>query len=340
MRYLETFQFSQERVGIPHLYPYNVFRGRDVPCLVFDNITILYGNNASGKSTMLNIIANALRLPGREDGDYNRYAAYFSRFVDECSFVLAKDAPRMQPEPPPHGAAAIAAAAATAPPAAAAPAATGAVAPPAAALAAAAAAATFELPFDETSSTAVLPGRYLKSEDLLYEVKKIQQEQILRESHAFSERLAEQEDRSLAEIEHDRQLGSLASAELESWQRLEIEKFSQEKYSNGETTLQLIDDLIQSGGLYLLDEPETSLSPQGQLLLAERLEQAVRYLDCQLIIATHAPLLLGNLHARIYDLDSPLVRERPWSELENVRIFFDFFNQNRAQLEKGQGAKG
>jgi predicted ATPase len=321
MHYLETFQFSQEQVGIPHLYPYNVFRRRDLPCLVFDNITILYGNNASGKSTMLNIIANALRLPGRENGDYNRYAAYFSRFVDECSFVLAKDAPRMQPEPPPHGAAVIAAAASAGSPAA-------------------AAAATFELPFDETSSTAVLPGRYLKSEDLLYEVKKIQQEQILRESHAFSERLAEQEDRSLAEIEHDRQLGFLASPELESWQRLEIEKFSQEKYSNGETTLQLIDDLIQPGGLYLLDEPETSLSPQGQLLLAERLEQAVRYLDCQLIIATHAPLLLGNLHARIYDLDSPPVRERPWSELENVRIFFDFFNQNRAQLEKGQGAKG
>jgi predicted ATPase len=321
MHYLETFQFSQEQVGIPHLYPYNVFRRRDLPCLVFDDITILYGNNASGKSTMLNIIANALRLPGRENGDYNRYAAYFSRFVDECSFVVATDAPRMQPGSPSHGAAAPAAARSARTTTAAAAASAAATTP--------SAAATSGLPFDETPSTAILPGRYLKSEDLLYEVKKIQQEQILRESHAFSEQLAEQEDRSLAEIERDRQLGSLASPKLELWERIEVEKFSQEKYSNGEMTLQLIDDLIQPGGLYLLDEPETSLSPQGQLLLAERLEQAARYLDCQLIIATHAPLLLGTLHARIYDLDSPIVRERPWTELENVRILFDFFNSNR-----------
>ncbi|MCI8345972.1 MAG: GTPase RsgA [Clostridia bacterium] len=34
--------------------------------LVFDNITILYGNNGSGKSTILNIIAHKLNLKGKE----------------------------------------------------------------------------------------------------------------------------------------------------------------------------------------------------------------------------------------------------------------------------------
>ena len=48
--------------------------------------------------------------------------------------------------------------------------------------------------------------------------------------------------------------------------QMEFLKFAQEKYSNGETTLQILDDYVESDALYLLDEPEVSLSPVNQTL--------------------------------------------------------------------------
>lgn len=56
--------------------------------------------------------------------------------------------------------------------------------------------------------------------------------------------------------------------------------------------------------LYLLDEPEVSLSPENQLLLAEKINQMTRFWGCQFIISTHSPFMLGTLRAKIYNLDS------------------------------------
>lgn len=73
-------------------------------------------------------------------------------------------------------------------------------------------------------------------------------------------------------------------------------KFAQEKYSNGETTMQILDDYLEMDALYLLDEPEVSLSPANQILLAEKINQMARLLKCQFIISTHSPFMLGTLN--------------------------------------------
>ena len=66
-------------------------------------------------------------------------------------------------------------------------------------------------------------------------------------------------------------------------------RFSQEKYSNGETSMQYFEKYLQPDALYLLDEPEVSLSPANQVLLAEEINKMTRLLGCQFIIATHSP---------------------------------------------------
>ncbi len=43
------------------------------------------------------------------------------------------------------------------------------------------------------------------------------------------------------------------------------------------------------------------------------------------MIATHSPFLLGIRDAKIFDLDSDGVPVRKWTELENVRQYFEFF---------------
>jgi len=78
--------------------------------------------------------------------------------------------------------------------------------------------------------------------------------------------------------------------------------------SNGESSLSLFVDSITDDALYLLDEPENSLSPSNQLELKYFIEDSVRNHGCQFIISTHSPFLLSLKGARIYDIDSNPVK--------------------------------
>lgn len=95
--------------------------------------------------------------------------------------------------------------------------------------------------------------------------------------------------------------------------------------SNGETAFYYFTQKIEENALYLLDEPENSLSPKLQRELAEYLENAARFFGCQFVISTHSPFLLAMKGAMIYDLDSRPVQVKKWTELENVREYFSFF---------------
>lgn len=99
--------------------------------------------------------------------------------------------------------------------------------------------------------------------------------------------------------------------------------------SNGETALQYFEQKLKNDTLYCLDEPENSMSPKMQLELVKMLEKMARYCGCQFVIATHSPFLLALDGARIYDLDSRPAEIKEWWELENTKIYFNFFEKNR-----------
>ena len=238
--------------------------------IVFHAITVLYGDHASGKSTMLNIIANKLQLEGQEYATSNKFGRvdYFKRFIDECSYSLGDDE-------------------------------------------------------DGKRIRGIPPGsRYMKSEDILYEIKKIQQEKVLEDGYIY-----EHIRRGMA-----KEKAKEFRAACQTQKQLEYLKYAQEKYSNGETTLQMLDDYIEPDALYLLDEPEVSLSPANQTLLADKLNYLARFLGCQFIISTHSPFMLGTLKGKIINLDSEDLEEAKWTELENVRYFFDFFQKHRGEF--------
>ena len=96
-------------------------------------------------------------------------------------------------------------------------------------------------------------------------------------------------------------------------------------YSNGETAFRFFTEKIRDGGLYVLDEPENSLSPQLQMELAAFLEDAARYGDCQFIIATHSVFLSAMRRAKVYDLDADPVDVKPWTQLALGKLYLDFF---------------
>ena len=248
-----------------------MFADKVEKALFFEPITVLYGSNASGKSTMLNIMANKLQIEGQEYATNNRYGIihYFTKFVDECSYTLGED--------------------------------------------------------EDGRQIGRLPqrSRYIKSEDILYEIKKIQQEQILGDGYIYEHIRRGMNKEQIEQLKNSDKMRK----------QMEFLKFAQEKYSNGETTLQVLDDYIESDALYLLDEPEVSLSPANQTLLAEKINKMSRLLGCQFIISTHSPFMLGTLNAKIYNLDSRELEVTKWADLENVRYFYDFFERHKKEFE-------
>ena len=239
--------------------------------MIFDNITVLYGNNGSGKSTILNIIAHKLNLKGKERNSPPIVGTldYFEEYATKCEYELGENENGIKISRIPEN------------------------------------------------------SRYIKSEEILYEIRKIQQDAILNES-----------------IESDlaRERGLKSAQEFlrtkEGSNQFDRFQFAQETYSNGETTMQVLEDRIEPDQLYLLDEPEVSLSPQNQLKLAEEINKLSRYLGIQFIIATHSPFMLGILNAKIYNLDTRDYKVQKWNELENVRFFYNFFKKRMAEFEE------
>lgn len=103
--------------------------------------------------------------------------------------------------------------------------------------------------------------------------------------------------------------------------------------SNGESALFYFKQRLEEDALYLLDEPENSLSAERQLELAAYLEESARYAGCQLVIATHSPFLLAMERVKIYDFDTHPVEVRQWTELKNVRVYADFFRAHAGEFD-------
>jgi predicted ATPase len=132
--------------------------------------------------------------------------------------------------------------------------------------------------------------------------------------------------KSLADYEQLKRVNTARSKTQSRFVRNELIDNVRE-YSNGESAFRYFTEKIDDNGLYILDEPENSLSPKRQLELVKYLEDSARFFGCQFIISTHSPFLLSMREAKIYNLDEKPVTVRRWTELENVRTYYEFFKR-------------
>ena len=100
-------------------------------------------------------------------------------------------------------------------------------------------------------------------------------------------------------------------------------------FSNGETALMRLSEQLEDPGIYILDEPENSMSCEFQMQLAQLIEYFGRRGNCQFIIATHSPFLMAMEGAKVYDFDRFPVDVVKWHETANARLYYEFFNQHR-----------
>jgi len=99
--------------------------------------------------------------------------------------------------------------------------------------------------------------------------------------------------------------------------------------SHGQSLMAYFNSRYRIRGLYMLDEPETALSPKSQLALMHLLVETVANGHAQYIIATHSPILMACPGAQILSFDSSPVQEVAYQDTTHYRIYSDFMSDQR-----------
>lgn len=264
---------NERRNYFHNQYPFRIFTDKKLEKINFTNITILYGGNGSGKSTILNIIAEKLNAKGLNFTG----GEMFQTYVDYCKHETSLEIP------------------------------------------------------DEV--------KIIKSDDVfdyIYNVKRInnrgfnQREALLKE-YFECKKTSIRDINDYQSIKNEVDAKRLGPSGFIRGRMLDKDVFEQ---SNGESALMYFISEIKDNGIYLLDEPENSMSASMQLKLTKFLEESARFFNCQFIIATHSPFILGMDGATICDLDSVPASTKNWWELENMKIYYNFFKDNSEKFDK------
>ena len=138
--------------------------------------------------------------------------------------------------------------------------------------------------------------------------------------------------KSLDDLDHLHRINQARSKTKSRFIENESGKSLRER-SNGENAIMFFQSKIEMDTLCLLDEPENSLSPENQLVLADFLSESVRYCGNQLVISTHSPFLLALPGAKIIDLDHHSRIAESWTQLKSPRVYYDFFKKHEHEFE-------
>ncbi len=96
--------------------------------------------------------------------------------------------------------------------------------------------------------------------------------------------------------------------------------------SHGQSLMSFFHSRFIIRGLYILDEPETALSPKSQIELLKLLRKTAASDNAQFIIATHSPILLACPDARILSFDHAPIHSVEYEDTDYYRIYKQFLD--------------
>jgi predicted ATPase len=97
--------------------------------------------------------------------------------------------------------------------------------------------------------------------------------------------------------------------------------------SHGQSLMSFFESRYKIKGIYLLDEPETALSPKSQIELLSLLDKMSNAGHAQFIIATHSPILLACPNAKLYSFDSSEISSTSYEQTQHYRLYKSFFDK-------------
>lgn len=81
-------------------------------------------------------------------------------------------------------------------------------------------------------------------------------------------------------------------------------------YSHGEGFLRFFEERCQKQGIFIFDEPESALSPARQMEFLKLLHRMDSSRNCQVIMATHSPMLMAYPQRAVVAVDQVRPRAR------------------------------
>lgn len=102
--------------------------------------------------------------------------------------------------------------------------------------------------------------------------------------------------------------------------------------SHGESFITLLTERFGAKGLYILDEPESALSPQRQLAALFRIHDLIQQ-GSQFLIATHSPILLAYPDSTIYQFSAEGIDKVSYQDTETFQIMKAFINNPEKMLQ-------
>jgi predicted ATPase len=94
--------------------------------------------------------------------------------------------------------------------------------------------------------------------------------------------------------------------------------------SHGEGFLAFFEDRCMQQGIYIFDEPESALSPSRQIEFLKLLRRMRERGHCQVIMATHSPILMGFPDARLLRLTPDGFEPTTLRETDHFRLMREF----------------
>jgi len=95
-------------------------------------------------------------------------------------------------------------------------------------------------------------------------------------------------------------------------------------WSHGEGFIRFFEERCRSQGVYILDEPESALSPSRQIELLKMLRRMDRSGTAQVIMATHSPLLMACPGARLFRISRFGLEPADFRDTDHFRMLRDF----------------
>jgi len=96
-------------------------------------------------------------------------------------------------------------------------------------------------------------------------------------------------------------------------------------HSHGEGFLRFFNERCERQGIFIFDEPESALSPSRQILFLRLLNRMERFGKCQVIMATHSPLLMAYPGARLLLLTKDGLDPVGLEETGHFRVMREFY---------------
>src|SRR3954452_9841395 len=104
-------------------------------------------------------------------------------------------------------------------------------------------------------------------------------------------------------------------------------------HSHGEGFLRFFEERCQTQGIFIFDEPESALSPARQIEFLKLMRRMDNSQNCQIIMATHSPMLMAYPNARLLRLSKYGLERVSVEQTDHFKVMRDFWDDPAGFVE-------